>query len=156
MHNRSNDFRHGKLTYKLNRMAHDIYTLGAACTIDQLSEHTKNNVSIPTEWQGDEGHNLLCSGRPLTIAQVLGDPDNVSDLDLLELVSVVFGFRDSALRIRSGISSKSWRLFCIGQLAKGAGVLHRFVNRPNSLPPCPLFKPGTLAKSPTEALELQR
>ena len=137
-------------------MSHHLSTVGAACMVDQLVDFNKNNVEIPTEWQGENPMDLVCGTGPLTILSVMRDLDNVPDLVLIELSVRAGEFREKALRIRSGASSKSWRDFCAAQLAKGAGVLHRFVNRPNSLPPVPLFKNKTDAKTPEQALALER
>ena len=92
----------------------------------------------------------------MSIDTALASLDHLPDLVIIEFIAVADSYRTKALRVRSNDFAKSWRLFCLAQLSKGAGILHRFVNRPNALPPAPLFKNGTIAKTPTQALVLEQ
>ena len=151
MNNRINDYRHSHLTMKLRNMVFDLDTLGAACSPEQLDLYKLDASLVSHDWKGPDFHKLSSEQHP-TVQKALHDLDNVSDLVLVELMALGEDYKIRALRVRSNLSQKSWRQFCLDQLSKGAGILHRFVNRQNALPPAPLFRSGSNAKTPCQAL----
>ena len=109
------------------------------------------------EWKGSDPDILLTH-----VPSSLEVKDALLCLLCLDHLSLCFvwafaeQYKSRALRIRRNLSSKSWRIFCLGQLSKGAGILHKFVNRPNSLPLAPLFRNGSGAKPPSQTLCIEK
>lgn len=156
MQTRTNDFQHSKLTLQLSNMNNDLNTLGAACTMEQLELFKNDPSKVSHEWKGPSPLSLVSNVAYATVSQALQDLDKVHDLVLVELITLGEEYKQIALRIRSSFSQKSWRKFCLDHLSKGAGALHRFVNRQNSLSPAPLFRSGTNAKTLCQAFEVEQ
>ena len=154
---RTNDFVHTKSTKSVRRFLPTLDTLGNSCSAGQLKVNTEAAKGTPgnftIEWKGENPNEIVCAGRsPISVRDVLANPDDHSDLVLIELLSLADNYKRKAISFRCAQSTKDWRNFCLDQLAKGAGVLHKFVNRPNALPPVPLFKVGDAAKTPLDAV----
>ena len=83
--------------------------------------------------------------------------NDLSDLQLLEVITMCADYKHKAIAVKCSKSSKEWRAFCLAQLTKGgARILHRFVNRQNAPQPVAMFKPDALGKrahTPNDALQ---
>ena len=77
-------------------------------------------------------------------------------LVLLECIALAQEYKQKTIRVKCCRSSKDWRAFCLAQLTKsvGARILHRYSNWHAIAQPVPLFKPGSKANTPTQAVEL--
>lgn len=127
---------------------------GSACTAEELKSYYDDNQKINDDWKGEQPNVLVTSNR--LVSEVLLDLHNTSDLVLLEFCSLAKEYKDKALRVKGSKSAKSWRDFCLAQLSKnvGARVLHKYTNRHSLVQPVPLFKPGGVAKTPNQAVEV--
>ena len=140
---------------KIRKMAGSMESNGSCCTADELSNHFKDGSVIDTAWKGDQPNHIHSSNPPTSILQLLGDLHNQSDLVLAECVALSEDYKCKALRHKCSLSAKQWRSFCAQQLSGnvGARILHRYTNRNALAQPVPLFKPGSKAKTPNQAVE---
>ena len=98
------------------------------------------------EWKPESKEVIDTRSGKVTIMAILKNLDNHANIDLDQVSAWCLEIRDNALAERNKESASSWKSFVIEQLTKGAGMLHKWANNPNSLPSVPLFDVSIFAQ----------
>ena len=156
MFNRSNDFKHHKHIHRIQIHLQTMHTFGKASDSDELDasrDAAKNHVYYESTWKDDNLEYVETYYGRLPFKDVLMHLDRHPDSVIAQIKVVAGTLKDKAIMQRGKSSSASWKKFCTEQLSKGAGKLHSWANRPNSLPSVPLFDKTSQSKTPLAALQ---
>jgi hypothetical protein len=156
LESRTNDFKHHKHIHRIHLHLASINTHGKAVDSDELVaalDANKNHEHFSSSWKDDAAEVVDTHLGIITWKDALLHLDIHPDSVLAQIQVAAGLLRDTAIRSRSKNSSASWKKFCVDQLTKGAGKLHSWANRPNSLPSVPLFDNTTKSKTPLAVLQ---
>jgi len=156
LESRTNDYKHHKHIHRIHLHLASINTHGKAVDSDELVaalDANKNNQHVKSSWKDDAAEFVDTHLGRIPWKDALLHLDIHPDSVLLQIQCAAGLLRDKAIRSRSKNSSASWKKFCLDQLTKGAGKLHSWANRPNSLPSVPLFDNNTKSKTPLAVLQ---
>ena len=111
------------------------------------------NTQYLPEWKPSSLEEVDTHKGVRHVKDIMRDLDNHTDAEICAVIEAATKIKNIALEQRSKASSASWKKFCIQQLSKGAGRLHSWANRPNSLPSVPLFDSNTKSETPLVVLQ---